>query len=69
VTAEVYRGDPAGAIARTAQRVQSDLIVMGTHGKSGMDAFWSGSVAAQVCSRSRVPLLLVPVRETGSDDR
>jgi nucleotide-binding universal stress UspA family protein len=36
---------------------------MGTHGKSGMDAFWSGSVAAQVSSRSRVPLLLVPVCE------
>jgi nucleotide-binding universal stress UspA family protein len=68
-TTEVYRGDPAGAIARTAQRVQSDLIVMGTHGKSGMDAFWSGSVAAQVSSRSRVPLLLVPVREPGSDYR
>jgi nucleotide-binding universal stress UspA family protein len=62
-TAEVCRGDPAEAIARTAQRMQSDLIVMGTHGKSGMDAFWSGSVAAQVSSRSRVPLLLVPVCE------
>jgi nucleotide-binding universal stress UspA family protein len=68
-TAEVYRGDPAGAIARTAQRVQSDLIVIGTHGRSGIDAFWSGSVAAQVSSRSHVPLLLVPVREPGSDDR
>lgn len=66
---EVCRGDPAGAIAHTAQRVQSDLIVMGTHGKRGMNAFWSGSVAAQVCSRSRVPLLLVPVRESGSNGR
>jgi nucleotide-binding universal stress UspA family protein len=66
-TAEVSRGDPAGAIARAAQHVQADLVVMGTHGKSGMDAFWSGSVAAQVSSRSRIPLLLVPVREPGSD--
>ena len=64
---EVCRGDPAGAIAHTAQRVQADLVVMGTHGKRGMNAFWSGSVAAQVSSRSRVPLLLVPVREPGSD--
>ena len=60
---ELCRGDPAGSIVRTARRVQADLIVMGTHGKSGVDAFWSGSVAAQVCSRSRVPMLLVPVRE------
>jgi nucleotide-binding universal stress UspA family protein len=66
-TAEVGRSDPAGAIVRTAQRVQADLVVMGTHGKRGMEAFWSGSVAAQVSSRSRVPLLLVPVRETGSE--
>lgn len=65
-TAEICRGDPAGAIAGTAQRAQADLIVMGTHGKSGMDAFWSGSVAAQVSSRSRVPMLLVPVREPRS---
>jgi nucleotide-binding universal stress UspA family protein len=65
--AEVCRGAPAVAIARTAQRVQSDLIVMGTQDKSGMDAFWSGSVAAQVASRSRVRLLLVPLREAGSD--
>lgn len=66
-TAEVYRGDPAGAIVRTARRMQSDVIIMGTHGKSGMDAFWSGSVATQVSSRSRVPMLLVPVREPGTD--
>jgi nucleotide-binding universal stress UspA family protein len=68
MTVEVCRGDPALAIVRTAQRVQADLVVLGTHGKAGMDAFWSGSVAPQVSSRSHVPLLLVPVRvsEDGS---
>ena len=66
-TTEVCRGDPANAIVRTAQRMEADLVVMGTHGKRGMDAFWSGSVAAQVSSRSRVPLLLTPVRERGTD--
>lgn len=63
VTAEVHRGDPATTIVRTARRVKADLIVLGTHGKSGMDAFWSGSVAPKVSSRSHVPLLLVPVPE------
>jgi nucleotide-binding universal stress UspA family protein len=62
ITVEVSRGDPALAIVRTAQRVQADVVVLGTHGKAGLDAFWSGSVAPQVASRSRVPLLLVPVR-------
>jgi nucleotide-binding universal stress UspA family protein len=66
-TAEVRRGDPAAAVSRTARRIQADLIVMGTHGRRGMDAFWSGSVAAQVSSKSRVPMLLVPVRQSGSD--
>jgi len=66
MTVEVSRGDPAVAIVRTAQRVQADIIVLGTHGRTGMDAFWSGSVAPQVSSRSRVPLLLVPVRAVES---
>jgi len=69
VTAEVRRGDPAKTIVRTARRTQADLIVLGTHGKSGMDGFWSGSVAPQVSGRSHLPLLLVPVREpTGKID-
>jgi nucleotide-binding universal stress UspA family protein len=63
VRADVHRGDPAKAIVRTARRVNADLIVLGTHGKSGMDAFWSSSVAPQVSSQSYVPLLLVPVRK------
>jgi nucleotide-binding universal stress UspA family protein len=68
-TTEVCRGAPANAIVRTAQRMEADLVVMGTHGRRGMDAFWSGSVTAEVSRRSRVPILLVPVRETGSGDR
>jgi len=63
VRAGVRRGDPANAIVRTAQRVNADLIVLGTHGRSGMDAFWSSSVAPKVASQTHVPLLLVPVRE------
>jgi nucleotide-binding universal stress UspA family protein len=62
VTAEVRRGDPARVIARMAQRAHADLVVMGTHGKAGMEAFWSDSVAAAVSSEADVPLLLVPVR-------
>jgi nucleotide-binding universal stress UspA family protein len=67
VTAEVCRGDPATTIVSTARRVGADLIVLGTHGKTGLDAFWSGSVAPRISSRSRVPLLLVPVRGPESE--
>jgi nucleotide-binding universal stress UspA family protein len=61
VTAEVRRGEPTAIIVDTALRIGADLIVLGTHGKAGMDAFWSGSTAPKVSSRSRLPLLLVPV--------
>ena len=62
VTTEVTRGDPAPTIVSTAQRVGADLIVLGTHRKTGTGAFWSGSVAPKVSGRSHVPLLLVPLR-------
>lgn len=59
---ETLRGDPADAIIETCRRVAADLVVMGTHGKAGADAFWSGSVVARVITRTTVPLLLVPLR-------
>ncbi len=61
VSAEVERGDPLKAIVKVAERVEANLIVMGTHGKTGMEAFWSGSLTPKVSAKSRVPLLLVPV--------
>jgi nucleotide-binding universal stress UspA family protein len=65
-TAEVKRGEPVETIVETARRQSVDLIVLGTHGKTGTDAFWSGSATPKVFSRSHMPLLLVPVREEGS---
>jgi nucleotide-binding universal stress UspA family protein len=61
-SAEVARGDVLNAMVDTVQRIGADLIVLGTHGKTGMDAFWSGSVTPRLSSRSQVPLLLVRVR-------
>jgi nucleotide-binding universal stress UspA family protein len=57
----VRRGDPAHAIADCALQLQADVIVLATHGKTGTEAFWAGSVAHKVCSRCNLPLLLVPV--------
>jgi nucleotide-binding universal stress UspA family protein len=61
VSAEVERGDPLKAIVKTARRIEADLIVMGTHGKTGMEAFWSGSLTPKVSGKAKIPLLLVPV--------
>jgi nucleotide-binding universal stress UspA family protein len=64
VQAETRRGDPASAIAEAAASHGADLIVLGTHGKAGMDAFWAGSTGPKLSARSRLPLLLVPVPES-----
>lgn len=61
--AEVARGDPIAIIVDTAKRLSVDLIVLGTHGKTGADAFWSRSATPRISSRSLIPILLVPVKE------
>jgi nucleotide-binding universal stress UspA family protein len=65
-TSEVQRGDPVTSIIRAAQRAQADLIVLGTHGKTAPDAFWSGSITPRLARRTALPLLLVPVKERPS---
>jgi len=59
VHAEVRRGDPVPQVVAAAQ--DSDLIVIGTHGKAGMKAFWSGSVASKIITQTHLPILLIPV--------
>jgi nucleotide-binding universal stress UspA family protein len=63
VETRVMRGEPASTIAETARSLGAGLVVLGTHGKSGMAAFWAGSVAHRVSSQSTVPLLLVPLKK------
>ncbi len=62
VSAEVARGEVATTILDAAKRQQADLIALGTHAKSGMDAIWSGSLTPVISDRSPAPLLLVPIR-------
>lgn len=63
VTGEVQRGDPAKQIVRAAKEFQADMIVLGTHSKTAMDAFWSGSVTPKIATQTHLPLLLVPVHD------
>ena len=59
--AEVLRGDPATCIVKAGDIFKADVIVLGTHGKSGTKAFWEGSVAARVATKTKASLLFVPV--------
>ena len=62
----VERGDAVPVILRVAQEVQADLIVLGTHGWTGLGRLLMGSVAEQVVRRTTCPVLTVktPVPET-----
>lgn len=61
VTTDVHRGDPVQWIVKDANTHNCDLIVLGTHGKSGINAFWSGSSAPRIPGLTKIPLLLIPV--------
>ncbi len=64
-TAQVVRGEIAAEILDAAKRTNADLVVLATHGRSSMDAFWSGSVTPKVLAQSQAPVLLV--RVTGEE--
>jgi nucleotide-binding universal stress UspA family protein len=57
----IERGEPAAVVIRLAEELDVDGIVMGSHGKSGTKAFWTGSISARVLAQTLRPLLLVPV--------
>jgi nucleotide-binding universal stress UspA family protein len=52
-------GDAGEEIVRTAEKEGIDLIVMGTHGRKGLDRTLFGSVAGFVVKHSSVPVLTV----------
>jgi len=54
----VRLGDPAEAIHQAAVDVDADLIVVGTHGRRGMEKLLLGSVAEQLVRTARVPVLV-----------
>ena len=58
VMASVLRGDPAPAIM-TAARARNGIIALATHGRTGLDALWSGSIGSRVIARAPGPFLLV----------
>ena len=52
-------GEPYAEILRVAEDDSCDLIVMGTHGRTGLGRLLMGSVAEQVLRRASCPVLTV----------
>jgi nucleotide-binding universal stress UspA family protein len=59
VSARVLWGDPTEALVRHAREERCDLLVLGTHGRTGMSRLVLGSVAESVARRSPCPVLVV----------
>lgn len=59
VSVETAVGDPAGEIVRVAQESRIDLVVMGTHGRTGIEHALMGSIAERVVRRAKCPVLTV----------
>ncbi|RNI14611.1 universal stress protein [Methanohalophilus sp. RSK] len=59
IESKLLEGHPGHEIIDFAESNGIDLIVMGTHGKSGLDRFLLGSVAEKVTRNSHVPVMVV----------
>ncbi|MEA2697448.1 MAG: hypothetical protein QOI66_1719 [Myxococcales bacterium] len=60
VSGEVQMGLPASLIVATAHAVGASLIVVGTHGRTGIVNLYLGSIAERVCRTATCPVLVTP---------
>ncbi|HEX2617637.1 MAG TPA: universal stress protein [Flavobacteriales bacterium] len=60
---EVFMPDgiPSEGILQVAETWQADLVVTGTHGRTGLAHFFAGSVAEHVVRHASMPVMVVPM--------
>jgi len=63
LTGSLKEGVPHVEILRCASDIGADMIVMGTHGHTGIEHLLLGSVAERVVRGARVPVLTVTLRD------
>lgn len=71
VDSQVLEGDPVDMILRAAEETQCDVIVMGTHGRTGLGRLLMGSVAESVIRKAPCPVLSakpLPARQKATED-
>jgi nucleotide-binding universal stress UspA family protein len=59
IEARIREGDPARAIRAEAEALAADLVVMGTHGRSGFERLLLGSVAEKLLRTAPCPVLTI----------
>ncbi len=56
-------GDAADKILEYSTRIESDLIIMGSHGREGVSDILIGSVSKRVLDHSYIPVLIIPLKQ------
>jgi nucleotide-binding universal stress UspA family protein len=69
VETTIVEGPPSRAVREYAADAGCDLIVMGTHGRGGLNRILLGSVAERVVRSSPIPVMTVRVGDTAGEER
>jgi nucleotide-binding universal stress UspA family protein len=56
---KVVSGDPAKEILKAVELAHVDMVIMGTHGRKGLEHFIMGSVAEKVIKQCPVPVMAI----------
>jgi nucleotide-binding universal stress UspA family protein len=56
-------------ILEFAQKEKIDIIVIGTHGRTGIERLFIGSVAEKIIRHSPIPVFIIPCREKSGRDK
>ena len=65
----VLAGPTVGTILSLASETATDLIVLGTHGRTGFERFMLGSVTEKIVRKASCPVLTVPRRAEGAPEK
>ena len=68
VETAIAHGIPYRAILEAIEDADVDLVVIGTHGRTGIDRYLLGSVAEKLVRTSPVPVMTVRAPEAGDED-
>jgi nucleotide-binding universal stress UspA family protein len=69
VTTAVLAGSPKSAVLEEAEAFDADLIVVGSHGRGGLERFLLGSVSQAVAAHANCSVEIVRRRKGGASER
>ncbi|HZT43395.1 MAG TPA: universal stress protein [Chthonomonadaceae bacterium] len=68
VQTEVIRGETVQELLQYAERLPADLMVMASHGRAGLNASLTGSVASRLTARVSFPMLLIRLADSSDSE-